>query len=318
MLTLFVDESPETSCQRLVEHLVSQWQAGSPLKLGGATGRTFRKVYPMLLSHSSVGQRIPELRIWFLDEYFGHAIYHAYAHSHLKTYEPGGFAPEHVHVPRGVFFDERDQIIGNAKLESILQETKGEWEAHAEEGSDGFKPEIRILSSATHPVLKQIRDANQFYDNQARTNGADRIQFLGLGVEGHIGFNEQGGSLDGDVALVKLASSTRAANEGDFELTDGDGLPTRLEPARFAITQGIGTILSARELVLAAHGKSKVQATEQMLLSEPSPACPASAIQKHSNASIFLDRQAFGNLEIEKLQERGYRIELSSAVKTAN
>ncbi len=311
MLTLFVDETPEKSCERLVSHLVQRWKDGAARKLGGATGRTFLKVYPRLLDHPEAREWIPEMKIWFLDEYFGQGLYHAYAHHHLGVSRPEGFRAENVHVPRGIFFDENDQKIGSSRLEDILESTTDQWTARAEPGEDGFAPEIAISKKATHPVLCAIRDANARYDAMTRKEGGDRIQLLGLGVAGHIGFNEQGCSVDAGVSLVKLASSTCRENAPDFELTDGNGAKVHLESESYAITQGIGTILHARELALAAHGKGKAKATRRMLLDEPSPQCPAAFVQVHHRAAVFLDRASFADLDAGALRKKGFQVELS-------
>jgi len=167
-------------------------------------------------------------------------------------------------------------------------------------------------------VLSEIRESMLNYDMRVRERGS-RLQLLGVGVGGaidrdqraggHIGFVEYGGAAgDSTTMLVRLASSTAQANLADFDLHSADG-PASLEPANFAVTQGISTILSAGELLMMAWGESKSKAVERMFYGEPSPQNPAAWVQRHENVTVFLDRKAFRGLDVYQLGKRGWSVE---------
>ncbi|MGH7128515.1 MAG: hypothetical protein ACREIV_08085, partial [Planctomycetaceae bacterium] len=264
------------------------------------------------------------VRAYFLDEYCGGAagvLYHAFARQHLHVGQPDGFLARNVFVPRGMFYED-DRLVTGARLEDVLREAQGEWEPRTAPGPDGQMPEVHILPHATHPVLAAIRESNWRYDQRVRTDGKDRAALLGIGTAGHIGFVERGAApcvdaagkplSESGVMLVRLAQSTRRDNAPDFSLAGGDGHEVELEPARFAVTQGIDTILSARRLVLAAHGERKRDAVRAMLLDDPGPHNPAAHVRRHSDVAIFLDAASFRGLPVEDLRERGCLIEIEA------
>lgn len=109
-------------------------------------------------------------------------------------------------------------------------------------------------------------------------------QVLGIGTNGHIGFNEPGTPFDQSTHVVELAWETRLANAGAF------GSPEAV-PAR-AITLGIRNILAAREILLLAKGGSKADAVRKALRGEPTPHVPASSLQLHPKVTVYLDRDA--------------------------
>ncbi len=115
------------------------------------------------------------------------------------------------------------------------------------------------------------------------------LQLLGIGTNGHIGFNEPGALPAGRVQTVKLSEETLLANQ-----------PTLIElkqvPAH-AITMGIGDILAAREIVILATGPAKAEAVRRSLQETPDNACPASHLSTHSNVHWFLDEAAAGLLQ---------------------
>lgn len=113
------------------------------------------------------------------------------------------------------------------------------------------------------------------------------IQLLGIGVNGHIGFNEPGSPLDSATRVVELSEKTRQANARVFA---PDAVPTR------AITQGIGTILAADKLLLLAFGSHKAAPVQQALEGEITPQVPASAVRLHSRATVILDTAAASKL----------------------
>lgn len=116
----------------------------------------------------------------------------------------------------------------------------------------------------------------------ARCGGID-IQLLGIGRNGHIGFNEPSDVFSDGPFMVQLAQSTLEANARFFE----NGTPPR-----FALTMGVGDILAAKKILLIATGDSKAQAVRAMAQGAVTPQCPASALQTHPDTTVFLDRAA--------------------------
>lgn len=122
------------------------------------------------------------------------------------------------------------------------------------------------------------------YEAAIRSSGGIDVQILGIGTNGHIGFNEPGTAFNSRTRVAELSASTRGDNACYFpSLSD---VPTR------CVTQGIGTILEARRIVLVASGEAKARAVEQALQSAPDTACPASALQGHSRVTFVLDTAA--------------------------
>ncbi len=111
------------------------------------------------------------------------------------------------------------------------------------------------------------------------------IQVLGIGSDGHIAFNEPGTPFDSPTHVTDLAESTIQDNCRFFD-NDITKVPTQ------AVTQGIGTIMKARNILLMATGENKAKAVKAMLQGEVSEECPASILQKHDNVTIILDEAA--------------------------
>lgn len=110
------------------------------------------------------------------------------------------------------------------------------------------------------------------------------IQLLGIGSNGHIGFNEPGTSADSKTHIIQLAEKTRLDNARFFNHLDE--VPTH------AITMGISNILDAKRIVLIATGASKAEAVHKMITGDMTESLPASFLQKHPNVDVFLDKEA--------------------------
>jgi len=117
------------------------------------------------------------------------------------------------------------------------------------------------------------------YETLIRDAGGLGMTFLGLGTNGHIGFNEPGTPFDSRTRVVALTESTRAANAPLFP--DGH-VPTQ------AITMGIGTILGSGSIVLLASGEKKRDAIARLHGGEVTEAFPASALWKHGNVRVLV------------------------------
>lgn len=110
------------------------------------------------------------------------------------------------------------------------------------------------------------------------------IQLLGIGANGHIGFNEPNTSFDSTTHIVKLEEGTRKDNARFFESLD--------EVPKYAITMGIKNIMNAKEILVVANGKNKAKAVYAMVKGEVTEECPASILQKHANVTVVVDEDA--------------------------
>jgi glucosamine-6-phosphate deaminase len=117
------------------------------------------------------------------------------------------------------------------------------------------------------------------YEREIRDAGGLELTFLGLGHNGHIGFNEPGTPFDARTRVVQLTESTRKANAEFFP--DGT-IPTH------ALTMGIGTILESRRIVLLVAGKGKEGAVERLRSGEVTTDFPASALWMHGDVTVLL------------------------------
>lgn len=130
------------------------------------------------------------------------------------------------------------------------------------------------------------------YEALIRQSGGIDLQLLGLGRNGHIGFNEPGSPLASRTRVVDLAPSTLEANKAYF--APGEA------PPRQAITMGIATILEAKRCVLLATGEAKAEAVAAMAAGEISSDCPASALRDHPDCEVLLDVAAASRLPWKK------------------
>lgn len=130
--------------------------------------------------------------------------------------------------------------------------------------------------------------AARSYEQAIVDAGGVDIQVLGIGRNGHIGFNEPGSSLAAPTHVAELSDATRRDNARFFRSLDE--VPTR------CITQGVGTILRARRIVLIALGGTKADALAAALDGPVTSSLPASALQLHPDVVIVADEAAVGRL----------------------
>lgn len=114
------------------------------------------------------------------------------------------------------------------------------------------------------------------------------LQILGIGRNGHIGFNEPGTSFDSHTHRVALTKSTIAANARFFANPD--------EVPRYAYTMGIASIMAAKRIILLAFGDKKAAAIRQTVNGPVTPAVPASILQRHPHVTLVLDEAAASQL----------------------
>jgi glucosamine-6-phosphate deaminase len=124
------------------------------------------------------------------------------------------------------------------------------------------------------------------YEERLRTLGGVDVQILGLGSNGHLAFAEPGTPLDSRTHVVALDTRTRSDNARFFASAD--------EVPRRAITQGLGTLLDARRLVVIAFGEGKRSAVEAAMCGPLDPGCPASVLRQHGDVTLVLDRASRG------------------------
>ncbi|MFD1902107.1 glucosamine-6-phosphate deaminase [Enterococcus termitis] len=125
------------------------------------------------------------------------------------------------------------------------------------------------------------------YESIIDSNPID-IQILGIGQNGHIGFNEPGTPLDSLTHVVELTESTINANKRNFEKVED--VPTR------AVSMGIGSIMKGKKMILIAYGEAKADAVKGMIDGPVSVDLPASALQNHSDVVVIIDEAAASKL----------------------
>lgn len=154
-----------------------------------------------------------------------------------------------------------------------------------------FFSRVDMHPSRTHIPKGDAPDpqqASSAYEALIEAHGGIDLQVLGLGQNGHIGFNEPTASLGSRTRVKTLTADTRRANQCYFKSFE--------DTPRYAITMGVATILAARKCLLLATGAAKAGAVARMIEGPLSAACPASALQLHAQATIVLDEAAAGCL----------------------
>ncbi len=122
------------------------------------------------------------------------------------------------------------------------------------------------------------------YDKEIEAAGGIDLQLLGIGVDGHIGFNEPGTPGDSLTHVVELTENTREVNSRFFSSLDE--VPTH------AVTMGIKTVMNARSIILMAIGKSKAEIIAKALKGPVTTEVPASILQLHPFVEVYLDPEA--------------------------
>jgi glucosamine-6-phosphate deaminase len=140
--------------------------------------------------------------------------------------------------------------------------------------------------------VSEVHRINRFcewYEEQIVRFGGIDLQLLGIGVNGHIGFNEPGSSLGSRTRIKTLSENTRKDNSRFFN-NDLDQVP------KYAITMGIGTILDSKIILLIASGKNKAKAIKDTVEGPITSQVPASAVQMHKRTILIVDEDAAAQL----------------------
>ncbi|MGV3061220.1 glucosamine-6-phosphate deaminase [Streptococcus hyovaginalis] len=132
-----------------------------------------------------------------------------------------------------------------------------------------------------------LEAAAKAYDQIIAENPID-FQILGIGRNGHIGFNEPGTSFDETTHIVDLAPSTIEANSRFFDSID--------EVPKQAMSMGIASIMASKTIVLMAFGAEKAEAIKQMIQGPVTESLPASVLQKHKDLVVIIDEAAGSKL----------------------
>ncbi|MGS0686806.1 glucosamine-6-phosphate deaminase [Nakamurella sp. GG22] len=156
----------------------------------------------------------------------------------------------------------------------------------AVQGPDGLADDIPAACAA--------------YEEAIAVAGGVDLQILGIGTDGHIGFNEPGSSLASRTRIKTLARQTRVDNARFFD-GDLDAVPTH------CLTQGLATIMSARHLVLVATGAGKAEAVHHLVEGAVSALWPATILQHHPHATVLLDGAAASRLQLADYYRETYR-----------
>ncbi len=150
-----------------------------------------------------------------------------------------------------------------------------------------IKPEnINIPNGAAENIEEECVS----YEKRIKEAGGIDIQVLGIGVNGHIGFNEPDVKFEAETHLVQLDEQTIESNARFFE--------SREEVPTSAISMGIKTIMHSRKIILLANGKSKADAINKALNGKITPDVPASILQLHLDVTVILDKEAASLLDV--------------------
>ncbi|HEY9293342.1 MAG TPA: glucosamine-6-phosphate deaminase [Microlunatus sp.] len=134
------------------------------------------------------------------------------------------------------------------------------------------------------------------FERELAAVGPVDVQILGVGTNGHIGFNEPMSSFGSRTRVKRLTPTTRQANARFFDSVD--------DVPELCLTQGIATVMEAKELLLVAQGTAKAEAVARMVEGPVSSSCPGSVLQFHPSATVIVDEPAAARLEFTDYYER--------------
>lgn len=131
-------------------------------------------------------------------------------------------------------------------------------------------------------VAKDLNEIAKLYDEKIEDLGID-LQLLGIGIDGHIGFNEPDDCFTKETHVVELDKSTIDANARFFNSID--------DVPKKAITMGMKGIMSAKKIILIANGKNKKEILEKAMFDKISPYIPASILQLHNDVTVIYSEE---------------------------
>jgi glucosamine-6-phosphate deaminase len=148
-------------------------------------------------------------------------------------------------------------------------------------------------------LAEDIPAACTAYEAAIEAAGGVDLQILGIGTDGHIGFNEPGSSLASRTRVKTLTRQTRIDNARFFD-ANVDLVPTH------CLTQGLGTIMAARHVILVATGRTKAEAVHQLVEGPVSAMWPATILQHHRHVTVLLDGSAARRLQLADYYRETY------------
>lgn len=178
------------------------------------------------------------------------------------------------------------QVRGFA-LDEYVGLPVGHYESYREVIRREFTNRVDVAAENVHGPdgsTDDVPGACQAYEDAIAAAGGIDLQILGVGTNGHIGFNEPGSSLASRTRIKTLAEQTRQDNARFFDRLD--------QVPHHVVTQGLGTIMDARHVVLVAFGAGKADAVRDFVEGPVSASCPASVLQFHPRATIIIDEAA--------------------------
>jgi glucosamine-6-phosphate deaminase len=152
--------------------------------------------------------------------------------------------------------------------------------------------DIGMLDDLDDDALEEVEEACDMYAQMIDDCGGIDLQVLGIGGNGHIGFNEPGSSFMSRTRVKTLSQKTREDNGDGRFFNSPDEVP------KYAVTMGIGTILSARRCILMATGEHKAQALHEAIEGPMTAMCPASVLQMHQYATVIATEDAASKLTL--------------------
>ncbi|MGW9414155.1 glucosamine-6-phosphate deaminase [Arthrobacter cupressi] len=156
-----------------------------------------------------------------------------------------------------------------------------------------FTDRVNIDPANVHSpdgTAEDLPAACQAYEDAIRERGGVDLQLLGVGTDGHIGFNEPGSSLASRTRIKTLIEQTRKDNARFFRSID--------DVPHHVVTQGLGTIMDARHVILIATGARKAQAVRDFVEGPVAAICAASVLQLHPHATVLIDEAAASSLRL--------------------
>ncbi len=253
MRVIVVKDAQEMG-KRAAQLIVEDMKSHATYVLGLATGSTPLPLYnEFIRMHKEEGLDFSTVITFNLDEYVG-------------------LPPDH---PESYHYFMWENLFKHININPKL--------THVPEGNIPYQ---------TPEDIKKIQQVCDQYEQMIDDIGGIDYQVLGIGSNGHIGFNEPGSSLGSLTRIKTLSERTRKDNARFF---DGN---MDLVP-KYAITMGIGTILKARKVVLLATGQGKADAIKAALEGPVTTMCPASALQLHRFATFVIDEDAASKLTLE-------------------
>lgn len=130
----------------------------------------------------------------------------------------------------------------------------------------------------------QLEDEAELYNQLLNDRGPVDIQILGIGENGHIGFNEPGTDLHSETHIVDLTESTIRANSRYFE--------SESDVPQQAVSMGLASILKAKRIILLAFGEKKKEAIHQLMNNQVTKDIPSTILHAHPNVEVYVDDEA--------------------------